>query len=133
VSWRFETRNAWFGITVRRSPMRGGSGQALTSTCPCSSERPSILAPAVRRAGDLRRRPRGGDGAARRVVYEVARRIALLLLEPVRRLLGEWLPYRPHVEVSSLGEAAALSGALAVGLRNVFDNVVATRPRVSRA
>ena len=38
-----------------------------------------------------------------------------LLLAPVRSLLAEWLPYPPRVEVSSLGEAAVLTGALAVG------------------
>ena len=85
---------------------------------------------------------RGGDAVARAVVDEEARRIALhvvpvaavadvalvvlgggigangdLLLDPVRRLLAEWLPYPPRVEVSSLGEAAVLTGALAVGCR----------------
>jgi predicted NBD/HSP70 family sugar kinase len=95
---------------------------------------------------------RGGDPLARAVVDEVARRIAAhvasvsavadvglvvlggglgtngdLLLGPVRELLGEWLPYAPRVEVSSLGEAAVLSGALAVGLRAALDNVFAKR------
>jgi hypothetical protein len=38
------------------------------------------------------------------------------------------MPYPPKVEVSSLGEAAVLTGALAVGLRSALDNVfVATR------
>jgi predicted NBD/HSP70 family sugar kinase len=92
------------------------------------------------------------------VVAEVARRIALhvapiaavadvalvvlggglgangdLLLEPVRRLLEEWLPYPPRVEISSLGEAAVLSGALAVGLRSALENVFANRAREARA
>jgi predicted NBD/HSP70 family sugar kinase len=100
---------------------------------------------------------RAGDEAAREVVGEVARRIALhiapissvadvalvvlggglgangdLLLEPVRGCLGEWLPYPPRIEVSSLGEAAVLSGALAVGLRSALDNVFANRARVAR-
>jgi predicted NBD/HSP70 family sugar kinase len=97
---------------------------------------------------------RGGDRFAREVVAEVARRIALhiapvaavadiglvvlgggigangdLLLERIRSLLGEWLPYPPRVEISSLGEAAVLSGALAVGLRAALDNVF-SRARV---
>jgi predicted NBD/HSP70 family sugar kinase len=93
---------------------------------------------------------RGGDPVAREVVAEEARRIALhispiaavadvglivlgggvgangdLLLEPVRGLLAEWLPYPPRVEVSALGEAAVLSGALSVGLRAALDDVLA--------
>src|SRR5438105_12501997 len=91
---------------------------------------------------------RRGDAVARAVVEEEARRIALhiapvaavadvglvmlgggiganadLLLEPVRLLLAEWLPYPPRVEVSSLGAAAVLSGALALGRRAALDNV----------
>jgi predicted NBD/HSP70 family sugar kinase len=97
---------------------------------------------------------RGGDAVARAVVDEVARRIALhvvpiaavadvelvvlgggvgangdLLLEPVRALLREWVPYPPRVEVSNLGEAAVLTGALAVGLRAARENVFANRVR----
>ena len=53
-----------------------------------------------------------------------------LLLEPVRDLLADWLPYPPQVEVSSLGEAAVLTGALAVGRRSALDNVFAARARV---
>jgi hypothetical protein len=47
----------------------------------------------------------------------------------VRSLLTEWLPYPPRVEVSSLGEAAVLTGALAVGRRAALDNVFANRVR----
>jgi predicted NBD/HSP70 family sugar kinase len=97
---------------------------------------------------------RAGDAIARRVVEEEARRIALhvvpiaavadvalvvlggglgtngdLLLEPVRELLDGWLPYAPRVEVSSLGEAAVLTGALAVGRRVALDNVFVNRAR----
>ena len=43
-----------------------------------------------------------------------------------------WLPYPPRVEVSSLGDAAVLTGALAVGLRSAVDNVFANRLRVTR-
>jgi predicted NBD/HSP70 family sugar kinase len=95
---------------------------------------------------------RNGDRPAREVVEETARRIALhvapiaavadiglvvlgggigangdLLLEPVRTLLREWMPYPPRVEVSSLDEAAVLTGALAVGLRSALDNVFVNR------
>jgi predicted NBD/HSP70 family sugar kinase len=91
---------------------------------------------------------RRGDRVAEFVVEEEARRIALhivpvaatadvelvvlgggiganadLLLEPVRRRLGDWLPYPPRVEVSSLGEAAVLTGALALGRKAALDNV----------
>jgi predicted NBD/HSP70 family sugar kinase len=99
---------------------------------------------------------RGGDPLARAVVDEVARRIAAhvapiaavadpalvvlggglgtngdLLLQPVRRLLAEWLPYAPRVEISTLGEAAVLMGALAIGLRSALDNVFVNRPKVA--
>lgn len=95
---------------------------------------------------------RTGDPLAREVVAEEARRIALhvmpvaavadvelvvlggglgangdLLLEPIRRELGRRLPYPPRVEVSSLGEAAVLTGALAVGVRAARDNVFHNR------
>ena len=98
---------------------------------------------------------RAGDEIARKVVEEEARRIALhiapvsavtdialvvlgggigvnadLLLDPIRDRLNGWLPYPPRVEVSSLGDAAVLTGALAVGLRSAVDNVFANRLRV---
>jgi predicted NBD/HSP70 family sugar kinase len=97
---------------------------------------------------------RAGDAVARAVVQEEARRIALhivplaavadvalvvlggglgsnsdLLLEPVRSLLAEWVPYPPRVEVSSLGEAAVLTGALSVGVRGALDSVFVNRSR----
>jgi predicted NBD/HSP70 family sugar kinase len=99
---------------------------------------------------------RNGDALAREVVDEVARRIALhvapiaavadvelvvlgggigangdLLLDPVGRLLSDWLPFPPRVEVSTLGEAAVLTGALAVGLHAALDNVFTKRPALS--
>ena len=95
---------------------------------------------------------RAGDALASEVVQEVARRIALhvvpvaavtdvslvvlggglgsngdLLLEPVRSLLARWIPFPPSVAVSSLGEAAVLTGALALGLRHALDDVVERR------
>ena len=97
---------------------------------------------------------RSGDSFAYEIVEEVARRIALhlvpiaavsdvslavlggglgangdLLLRPVRELLAGWIPYPPQVDVSSLGEAAVLTGALAVGLRAALDNVFVGRAR----
>ena len=100
-------------------------------------------------ARDIFSAARAGDGLAVAVVAEVARRIALhivpvaavtdvslvvlggglgsngdLLLEPVRDLLGQWVPYPPSIAVSTLGEAAVLTGALALGLRHALDDVV---------
>ena len=94
---------------------------------------------------------RQGDAAAQLVVAEVGRRIALhlapvaavvdvelvvlgggigsngdLLLDPVRQLLASWLPFPPQVEVSTIGEAAVLTGALAVGLRAARENLART-------
>jgi predicted NBD/HSP70 family sugar kinase len=92
---------------------------------------------------------RAGDPLARAIVAEEARRIALhvlpvaavadvdlvvlgggigangdLLLEPIRRHLASALPYPPRVEVSALGEAAVLTGALATGVRAARENVL---------
>jgi predicted NBD/HSP70 family sugar kinase len=95
---------------------------------------------------------RAGDSLGRQVVQEEARRIALhiapiaavtdvalvvlgggigangdLLLEPIRGLLADWLPFPPRVEVSGLGDAAVLMGALAVGLGTAQERVLANR------
>jgi len=50
-----------------------------------------------------------------------------LLLDPIGRLLGEWLPFPPRLAVSTLGEAAVLTGAVAVGLQAALENVFASR------
>ena len=50
-----------------------------------------------------------------------------LLYDGIRRLLAEWLPDPPRVEASSLGDAAVLTGALAVGLRAARENVFVNR------
>src|SRR5438067_9179286 len=101
---------------------------------------------------------RSGNRLARAVVDEIARRIAShiapiaavagvalvvlgggigangdLLLDRVRGLLAEWMPYPPRVETSSLGEAAVLTGALAVGVDSALDNVFVNRPSTARA
>jgi hypothetical protein len=47
--------------------------------------------------------------------------------EPVRLWLRDWLPYPPRVEVSSLGDAAVLTGALSVGCRAALDSVFVNR------
>jgi predicted NBD/HSP70 family sugar kinase len=113
--------------------------------------KPTILKPPYE-TREIFASARGGDAVAVEVVREVARRIALhivpvaavsdvslvvlggglgangdLLLEPVRSLLEGWIPYPPRVEVSSLGEAAVLTGALAFGLRHALDDVVERR------
>jgi predicted NBD/HSP70 family sugar kinase len=100
---------------------------------------------------------REGDEGARQVVAEVARRIALhvapfaavadvelvvlgggigangdLLLDPIGKQLTEWLPFPPRLEVSTLGEAAVLTGALAVGVQAARENVFSRRSRVGR-
>jgi predicted NBD/HSP70 family sugar kinase len=114
-------------------------GTATTLTPPY--EAPAIFAAA-----------RGGDAVAQQTVDELARRIALhvvpiaavtdvdlvvlggrlgangdLLLEPVRTRLDDWLPHPPRLAVSSLGETAVLTGALATGLQAALDNVFANR------
>lgn len=103
-------------------------------------------------ARDVFSAARAGDRLARMVVEEEARRIALhivpitavadvalvvlgggigangdLLLAAVRELLASWVPYPPRIEVSSLGDAAVLTGALAIGLRAAQDNVFVKR------
>ena len=95
---------------------------------------------------------RAGDEVAGDIVAEEARRIALhvapiaavadvglvvlgggigmngdLLCGAVRARLDEWLPHPPRVEASSLGDAAVLTGALAVGRRAALDNVLTRR------
>jgi predicted NBD/HSP70 family sugar kinase len=95
---------------------------------------------------------RSGDPVGTAVVEEAARRIALhvvpvaatldlplvvlggsvganpALLEPVRRHLDASLPFpAPRVEVSALGEAAVLEGALAAGVDGALERVFQRR------
>jgi predicted NBD/HSP70 family sugar kinase len=109
-------------------------------------------------ARDIFAAARRGDPLAQTIVELVARRMAAhiapvaavadpelvvlggglgmngdLLLEPVRELLSEWLPYPPRVEISSLGESAVLMGAVATGLQSALDNVFVNRPSALRA
>ncbi len=105
---------------------------------------------------DVFREARAGDELAGAVVLEEARRIAAhiipvaavtdvalivigggigangdLLLGPIREALSRY-PYPPRVEVSALGDAAVLHGALAIGLRAALDNVFVNRIRAAR-
>ena len=128
-----------------------GAVSAFAAGLVGAGERATALAPPYD-ARAIFAAARAGDAVAREVVDEVARRIALhvvpvaaitdvslvvlggglgangdLLLEPVRARLESWIPYPPRVEVSSLGEAAVLTGALASGLRRALDDVVERR------
>jgi predicted NBD/HSP70 family sugar kinase len=95
-----------------------------------------------------------GDPVGVEVVEEAARRIALhvlplaatldlplvvlggsvganpVLLEPVRRHLSDWLQFpAPSVEVSALGEAAVIEGALATGIDAALERLFQRRVR----
>ena len=50
-----------------------------------------------------------------------------LLLAPIREQMRAHLPLPPRVEVSTLGDAAVLTGALAVGLTSALENAFADR------
>jgi predicted NBD/HSP70 family sugar kinase len=122
---------------VREQAANGGHATSLSEPFPV----PDVFAAA-----------RAGDELARAAVSEEARRIALhiapiaavadiglvvigggigangdLLLEPVRGELESRLPYPPRVEVSALGDAAVLSGALSVGLADALESVFVNR------
>ena len=87
-----------------------------------------------RRAGSRSTSPRSRPSRTSRSSSSAAASASTrdLLLDPIRDRLTGWLPYPPRVEVSSLGDAAVLTGALAVGLRSAVDNVFANRLRVTR-
>jgi predicted NBD/HSP70 family sugar kinase len=128
-----------------------GAVSALAARLVASDGAATTLAPPFE-ARAIFTAARQGDATAAAVVAEEARRIAMhivplaavtdvalvvlggglgangdLLLEPVRKCLREWLPYPPRVEVSTLGDAAVLTGALAIGLRAARDNVFVRR------
>lgn len=104
--------------------------------------------------GEVFAAARRGDAVAAAAVDETARRIALHVLplaatldlplvvlggsvganadltEPVRRHLEAWLPTpAPRVEVSALGEAAVIEGALASGVDAALERVFERRVR----
>jgi predicted NBD/HSP70 family sugar kinase len=139
------------GLEEDVDPSADGVAALAARLAPESSTGTSLAPPYDARA--VFAAARRGDPLGRTVVEEVARRIAAhitpiaavadpalvvlggglgangdLLLTPVRRLLTAWIPYPPRVEVSSLGEAAVLMGALAVGPRSALDNVFVNRP-----
>jgi predicted NBD/HSP70 family sugar kinase/DNA-binding CsgD family transcriptional regulator len=144
------------GVAEEVDPSAEGVAALAARLAPQSPSRASFASPYDAR--EIFAAARSGDVLARKIVDEVARRIAAhiapiaavadpalvvlggglgtngdLLLEPVRFLLAEWLPYPPRIEISSLGEAAVLVGALAVGLRSALDNVFENRPRAALA
>jgi predicted NBD/HSP70 family sugar kinase len=144
------------GISEELSPC---AGALLALTARLASEgahETALVAPYDARA--VFTAARDGDPLGRAVASQIARRIALhiapiaavadvklvvlggglgangdLLLEPVRELLVDWLPYPPCVEVSSLGDAAILTGALAVGRRSALDSVFVNRKAVAQS
>jgi predicted NBD/HSP70 family sugar kinase len=144
------------GLAEDVDPSADGVAVLAARIAPAGSTGTSLAPPYDARA--VFAAARRGDELGRTVVEEVARRIAAhitpiaavadpalvvlggglgangdLLLTPVRRLLAAWIPYPPRVEISSLGEAAVLMGALAVGLGSALDNVFVNRPRSLRA
>jgi predicted NBD/HSP70 family sugar kinase len=144
---------SFVGLTQDVDPCAGAASAVAATLVAERGERTALTPPYEPR--DIFAAARAGDGLAVEVVREVARRIALhivpvaavtdvslvvlggglgangdLLLDPVRTLLDEWIPYPPRVEVSALGEAAVLTGALAFGLRHALDDVVERRARV---
>jgi predicted NBD/HSP70 family sugar kinase len=144
------------GLAEDLDPSADGVAALAARVAPAGSTGTSLAPPYDARA--VFAAARRGDPLGRTVVEEVARRIAAhitpiaavadpalvvlggglgangdLLLSPVRRLLAAWIPYPPQVEISSLGEAAVLMGALAVGLRSALDNVFVNRPAAATA
>jgi predicted NBD/HSP70 family sugar kinase len=140
------------GLAEDVDPSADGVAALAERVAPAGSAGTSLAPPYDARA--IFAAARRGDPVGRTIVDEVARRIAAhitpiaavadpalvvlggglgangdLLLTPVRRLLAAWIPYPPRIEISSLGEAAVLMGALAVGLRSALDNVFVNRSR----
>jgi predicted NBD/HSP70 family sugar kinase len=141
---------ALVGVADEVDPSADGVAALAARLAPDGAPGTSLAAPFDAR--EIFAAARRGDPLGRLVVEEVARRIAAhitpiaavadpalvvlggglgangdLLLTPVRRLLAAWIPYPPRVEISSLGDAAVLMGALAVGLRSALDNVFVNR------
>jgi predicted NBD/HSP70 family sugar kinase len=141
---------ALIGATDTVDPSAQGI-EALAAELGWDSRGPSASPPYDAR--DIFTAARRGNELARTIVDRIAQRIAAhiapiaavadpalvvlgggigmngdLLLEPVRALLREWLPYPPRVEISSLGESAVLMGAVATGLQSALDNVFVNRP-----
>ena len=147
---------SFIGLTQDVDPCAGAASAFAAALVAERGTRTALVPPYEAR--DIFAAARAGDRLAREVVLEVARRIALhvvpvaavtdvslvvlggglgangdLLLDPVRRLLDEWIPYPPRIEASALGEAAVLTGALAFGLRHALDDVVERRAGAARS
>ena len=143
------------GLSEEFDPSAEGVAALAARLAAESSLRTSLTAPYDAR--DIFAAARSADPLARKIVEEAARRIAAhiapvaavadpelvvlggglgangdLLLDPVRALLRDWMPYPPRVEISSLGESAVLMGALATGLQSALDNVFENRPTALR-
>ena len=124
-------------VGPRRALRRGAATACRRRTRCARSSPPRARGERSRTRG--RRRGGAPDRAAHRARSRPSRmssssssaaasaRTATCCSRRARQLLAEWLPYPPRVEVSSLGEAAVLTGALAVGLRAALDNVFANR------
>ena len=122
-----------------------GIGVEQMAAAAASRTRGSALAPPFE-AADVFAAARAGDAAALEVVGQEARAIALylvalsavvdvrlvvlaggiggngdLLLEPVREAVADMIRVPPQVESSSLGRAAVLVGAAAIGRRRARD------------
>ncbi len=50
-----------------------------------------------------------------------------IMLEPIREQLDRLVPYPPRVEISQLGDAAILIGAITVAARNSWPQIVSAR------
>jgi predicted NBD/HSP70 family sugar kinase len=144
------------GVADEVDPSADGVAELAARVAPAGTAGTSLAPPYDTR--EIFAAARRDDALGRTVVEEVARRIAAhitpiaavadpelvvlggglgangdLLLTPVRRLLAAWIPYPPRVEISSLGDAAVLMGALAVGLRSALDNVFVNRAPAATA
>ena len=117
-----------------------------------AADKQTVLEPPFE-ARELFAAARESDAVAVSLVEEAARRIALHvlplaatldlplvvlggsvggnedLLAPVRRHLQEWMPFPPRLEVSALGEAAVLEGALAEAVDAALEHVFKRRAR----
>ena len=129
-----------------------GAVSAFAARLVADADQPDGAHGAVRRARDLRRRARGATRSHARSSTRsragsrstsspsppsptsrssssaaASARTATSSSSPCARGSSGWIPYPPRVEVSSLGEAAVLTGALASGLRRALDDVVERR------
>ena len=94
------------------------------------AESDHVRALALGERRQARARPCAQDDVCRHVASELRGAFGEQRLGVrVRSLLADWMPYPPRVETSSLGEAAVLTGALAVGVDAALDNVFLNRSK----